>query len=119
MPSSTSQELKAAKDAPAAARADSGAMAIIVLRELRKETSKDFGPGNPIDHPKAVHAAPADPDDQTFCGKPTADMERVNYEPSGPGAPWLPPNMREWKCNTGGCAGGCARVLTASVMPPA
>ncbi|MFF0164038.1 hypothetical protein ACFYRY_42105 [Streptomyces sp. NPDC005263] len=79
-------------------------MAIVVLRELRKELSKDFGPGDPLSFIEAVHAAPADPDvsgdadDRTFCGKPTLDMERVNYQPAGPGAPWLPPNMQEWEC---------------------
>lgn len=79
-------------------------MAIMVLRELRKEMSKDFGPGDPVAYIEAVHAAPVDPDvsgdpgDRTLCGKPTADMERVNYQPSGPGAPWLPPNMRRWEC---------------------
>ncbi len=80
-------------------------MAIIVLRELRKEMSQDFGPGHADSFIEAVHAAPADPDvpetpdDRTFCGRPTLDMERVNYQPAGPGAPWLPPNMTKWKCS--------------------
>jgi hypothetical protein len=79
-------------------------MAIVVLRELRKELSEDFGQGDPLARIEAVHAAPADPsivedaDDRTFCGKPTLDMERVNYQPAGPGEPWLPPNMRAWEC---------------------
>lgn len=65
-------------------------MAIIVLRELRKELSEDFGPGDPLPYIEVVHAAPADPDvsgdpgDRTFCGKPTLDMERVDYRPAGP-----------------------------------
>jgi hypothetical protein len=86
-------------------------MAIVVLRELRKELSEDFGPGDPVSYIEAVHAAPADPDvsgdadDRTFCGKPILDMERVNYQPAGPGAPWLPPNMRKWECGT------CANAL--------
>jgi hypothetical protein len=88
-------------------------MAIVVLRELRKELSKDFGPGDPLSYIEAVHAAPADPDvpgdadDRTFCGKPTLDMERVNYQPAGPGAPWLPPNMSDWECRD------CAAALRA------
>lgn len=84
-------------------------MAIIVLRELRRERSEDFGPGDPLSYIEAVHAAPADPDvsgdpgDRTFCGKPTLDMERVDYRPAGPGASWLPLNMRRWECAA--CAG--------------
>ncbi|CAD11999.1 hypothetical protein (plasmid) [Streptomyces coelicolor A3(2)] len=84
--------------------AEGGRMTIVVLRELRKELSEDFGPGDAVDRIEAVHAAPADsdvsgdPDDRTFCGKPTLDMERVNYQPVGPGAPWLPPNMHAWEC---------------------
>jgi len=79
-------------------------MVIVVLRELRKELSKDFGPGDLVGYIKAVHAAPTDPDvsgdpgDRTFCGKPTLNMERVNYHPAGPGAPWLPLNMQNWEC---------------------
>lgn len=86
-------------------------MAIMVLRELGKKLSEDFGEGGPVPYIKAVHAAPADPDvsgdleDRTFCGKPTLDMERVNYQPSGPDAPWLPPNMSKWECRT------CAAAL--------
>lgn len=86
-------------------------MAIRVLRELRKKQSEDFGPGDAVPHVEAVHAAPADPDvaedpeDRTFCGKQTQDMERVNYQPSDPGAPWLPPTMGEWECRT------CAAAL--------
>ncbi|MEU5366559.1 hypothetical protein ABZ354_24320 [Streptomyces sp. NPDC005925] len=88
-------------------------MAIIVLRERRKELSKDFGPGDALSHIEAVHAAPADPDvpgdpgDRTFCGKPTLDMERVDYQPAGPGAPWLPPDMSRWACRD------CAAALRA------
>jgi hypothetical protein len=79
-------------------------MTIVVLRELRKELAQDFGPGTADSVIEAVHAAPADsdvsgdPDDPTFCGKPTLDMERVNYQRSGPSAPWLPPNMSDWEC---------------------
>ncbi|MFE4053685.1 hypothetical protein [Streptomyces sp. YIM B13518] len=79
-------------------------MAIVVLRELRKELSEDFDPGDPVLRVEAVHAAPADPDtsgdvdDRTFCGKPTLDMERVNHQPAGPGASWSPPHMRRWEC---------------------
>ncbi|MEV8034665.1 hypothetical protein [Streptomyces sp. NPDC086182] len=39
-----------------------------------------------------------DPDDRTFCGNPTLDMERVNYQPAGPSAPRLAPNMKDWEC---------------------
>jgi hypothetical protein len=79
-------------------------MAIVMMIELRREMSRDFGPGDVVKPIAAVHAAPADPDtsgdpdDRTFCGRPTADMERRDYQPGGPGAPWLPPNLREWKC---------------------
>ncbi|WP_228984245.1 hypothetical protein [Streptomyces sp. DH12] len=79
-------------------------MAIVVLRELRKELSRDMGPGDPLGFIEAVHAAPADPDvpgdpgDRTFCGLPTLGMERVEYTPRAPGAPWLPHNMRPWEC---------------------
>ncbi|MFJ9149160.1 hypothetical protein ACIRP7_14030 [Streptomyces sp. NPDC102270] len=79
-------------------------MAIVVLREPRKELSQDFGPGDPVDNIEAIHAAPADPDvsgdpdDRTFCGKSTLDMERVYYQPPGPGAAWLPANMQDWEC---------------------
>ncbi|WP_413755037.1 hypothetical protein [Streptomyces sp. MMBL 11-3] len=79
-------------------------MAIIVLRELRKEMSVDFGPGAADLFIEAVHAASVDPDipggadDRTFCGKPTLDMERVNYQPAGSDAPWLPQNMQDWEC---------------------
>ncbi|MEV5646246.1 hypothetical protein AB0L67_40155 [Streptomyces flaveolus] len=27
------------------------------------------------------------------------DMERVNYQPAGPGTSWLPLNMRRWECS--------------------
>ncbi|MET9503628.1 hypothetical protein ABZY42_18200 [Streptomyces sp. NPDC006622] len=72
-----------------------------MLRELRKEMSQDFEPGDPLSFIEAVHAAPADldvsgaPDDRKFCGEPILDMERVNYQPAGPGAPWLPSNKRD------------------------
>lgn len=88
-------------------------MAIVVLREMAGELSEDFGPGDRVDHIKAVHAAPSDPDapgdpaDLTLCGKPTRDMERMNYSPSGPGASWLPLNMRQWECRR------CASALRA------
>ncbi|OQR64378.1 hypothetical protein B6E66_08635, partial [Streptomyces maremycinicus] len=61
-------------------------MAIVVLRELRKELSTDFGAGDAESRIAAVHAATAEPDalgdvgDRTFCGKPTLDMERVDYQ---------------------------------------
>jgi len=38
--------------------AEGGCVAIVVLRELRKELSDDFGPGDPLGFIKAVHAAP-------------------------------------------------------------
>ncbi|QJS99081.1 hypothetical protein G9272_00985 [Streptomyces asoensis] len=81
-------------------------MAIVVLRELRKELSTDLGPGDAVSRIAAVHAATAEPDalgdvgDRTFCGKPTLDMERVDYQPPEPGASWLPPNMRPWECSS-------------------
>ncbi|MGA5552644.1 hypothetical protein [Streptomyces pseudogriseolus] len=84
-------------------------MAIIVLQEL----VPDLGPGTEIPAIEAVHAAPADPDtpadpdDRTFCGKSTLDMERVPYEPAGPGALWLPPRLRRWACPD------CAAALRA------
>ncbi|MEW2267678.1 hypothetical protein ACGF5T_34315 [Streptomyces sp. NPDC047853] len=86
-------------------------MAIVVLRELRMKPSEDFGPGDPVSEIEAVHAAPVDPhtpggvDDRTFCGKPTLDMERVNYQSAEPGAPWSPPNMKRWECSD------CADIL--------
>ncbi|WP_406011168.1 hypothetical protein OG440_37300 [Streptomyces sp. NBC_00637] len=79
-------------------------MAIVVLRELREDMSEEFGPGDPLARIEKVHAAPADPsvpefpDDRTFCGKPSLDMERLNYQPSGPDASWLPPDMSPWEC---------------------
>lgn len=84
--------LRRARDAAAAVSVESGHMAIVVLRELRKELSEDFGPGDQVSRIEAIHAAPANPetpgdvDDRTFCGKPTEHMERVNYQPQGPGA---------------------------------
>ncbi|MEW2267486.1 hypothetical protein ACGF5T_34585 [Streptomyces sp. NPDC047853] len=80
-------------------------MVIVVLRELRKKLSEDFGPGDPVSEIEAVHAAPTDPatpggvDERTFCGKPTLDIERANYQPSEPGASWSPPNMKRWECS--------------------
>ncbi|GAA2603333.1 MULTISPECIES: hypothetical protein [Streptomyces] len=80
-------------------------MAIVVLRELRKDSSGNSGPDDPASQVEAVHAAPADPDtpgdvgDRTFCGKPTLDMERVNYQPAEPGASWSPPSMKRWECS--------------------
>ncbi|MEW2051638.1 hypothetical protein OHS71_01965 [Streptomyces sp. NBC_00377] len=87
-------------------------MTIIVMQELRKEASANVVvPGDALERVEAVHAAPGDPDipgvadDRTFCGMPTADMERLSYQPSGPDASWLPPHMERWKCT------GCAEAL--------
>lgn len=94
-------------------------MAIVVLRELREELSEDLGPGDPVSRIEAIHAAPADPetpgdvDDRTFRGKPTEHMERVNYQPQGPGVPRLPPNTRPWECS------GCADALRPPRNPAA
>ncbi|MDT0570331.1 hypothetical protein RM704_23155 [Streptomyces sp. DSM 3412] len=41
---------------------------------------------------------PGDPGDTTLCGEPTQGMDKLSYTPSGPGAPWFPPNNREWMC---------------------
>ncbi|MDW8804384.1 hypothetical protein P1P68_06145 [Streptomyces scabiei] len=79
-------------------------MAIVVVREMTRVMSTDFGQGAHVPEIVAVHATPADPDipadpsERTLCGKPTADMELVNYQPNAPGASWLPPNMKDWKC---------------------
>lgn len=60
-------------------------MAIIVLQEMDKQMPPDFGPGAAASFIAAVHAAPADPDvpgdpdDRTFCGRPTLGMEPVPY----------------------------------------
>ncbi|WP_326844556.1 hypothetical protein OHB33_41145 (plasmid) [Streptomyces sp. NBC_01558] len=84
-------------------------MAIVVTREL----SKNRGPGLSDPDIKAVHAVPAAtdllglPGDWTFCGEPTADMERLDYQAAGPGELWLPPDMTRWKCS------GCADALQA------
>ncbi|MFF9778294.1 hypothetical protein ACF1HJ_32130 [Streptomyces sp. NPDC013978] len=81
-------------------------MAIVVVREMTKVMSTGFGPGDPLPQIVAVHAAPAesdvpaDPSERTLCGKPTADMELVNYQPNAPGASWLPPDMRDWTCES-------------------
>ncbi|AKZ53380.1 hypothetical protein SAM23877_0331 [Streptomyces ambofaciens ATCC 23877] len=86
-------------------------MAIVVLRELRKKLPEDLGPGDPVSEIEAVHAGPADPDtpggvgDRTFCGKPTLDMERVNYQGTQPGASWSPPDLKRWECSD------CAEAL--------
>jgi hypothetical protein len=70
---------------------------------LRKEMSQDFGSGDPLSFIEAVHAATADPDvsgdpdDRTFRGKPTLDVERVNYQPAGPGAPWRALSRPTWR----------------------
>lgn len=83
---------------------DSGLMAIVVMRELREELSEDSGQGDAASRIKAVHAAPTDsgphalPGEQTFCGRPTDDMERMDYEPSGP-QEWVPPDMESWACS--------------------
>ncbi|MFG2457030.1 hypothetical protein ACGFWE_08170 [Streptomyces sp. NPDC048523] len=79
-------------------------MGIIIVEETRKQMSVDFGPGRADTFTEAVHAAPADPSvpgdpgDTTLCGKPTRDMEKLSYTPSGPGAPWFPRNKRQWMC---------------------
>lgn len=81
-------------------------MEIIVLTEVHKEMGADFGPGDAVTHPTAVHAAPADPDipgdpgERTFCGKPTTQMEPHSYSPPGPGAPWYPSNLSGFRCAT-------------------
>ncbi|KAA0941961.1 hypothetical protein [Streptomyces apricus] len=86
-------------------------MAILVLRETTGTVSDDLGPGDAVPETVKVHAAPTgpdaseDPDDRTFCGMPTLDMERLDCQPPGPGAPWLPPDMRPWECT------GCADAL--------
>jgi hypothetical protein len=73
-------------------------MEIIVVEEPSKQLSEDFGPGDAVAYIEAVHAAPADPTvpgdpaEHTFCGKSTRGMEKLSYRPSGPGAPWCPPN---------------------------
>ncbi|MFI8537503.1 hypothetical protein ACIGMX_45585 [Streptomyces aquilus] len=89
------------RDAAATVGVESGQMAIVVLRELRKKLSEDFGPGDPVGYIKAVHTAPlvsGAPGDRTLCGKPTPDMERVNHQPTGPDGPCLPLNMQRWEC---------------------
>ncbi|MFD8621709.1 hypothetical protein [Streptomyces sp. NPDC059513] len=79
-------------------------MRIIVVEEPGKQMSEDFGPGDAVAYIEAVHAAPADPAvpgdpaDTTFCGEPTQGMDKLSYQPNGPGAPWYPPNKREWMC---------------------
>ncbi|MFJ3667337.1 hypothetical protein ACIPSE_12855 [Streptomyces sp. NPDC090106] len=89
------------RDAVGTVGAEGGRMAIIVVRELRKELSEDVGPDG---HIRVVHAAPVDSDvsggvgDRTFCGEPTEDMERVNYQSDLPSDPWLPIHMQTWEC---------------------
>ncbi|WP_406390181.1 hypothetical protein OG806_49600 [Streptomyces sp. NBC_00882] len=79
-------------------------MGIIVVEETRKQLGEDFGPGDAVTYTEKVHAAPADPavpgdsGDTTLCGKPTQGMDPLSYTPSGPGAPWFPPNKRKWMC---------------------
>ncbi|MFP8886778.1 hypothetical protein [Streptomyces mangrovi] len=73
-------------------------MAVIVVEEPSKQLSQDFGPGDAVAYIEAVHATPADPADTTLCGKPTRGMEKLSYTPSGPGAPWYPPNKHKWMC---------------------
>ncbi|MFJ1975246.1 hypothetical protein ACIO93_42230 [Streptomyces sp. NPDC087903] len=79
-------------------------MGIIVVEETRRQMSEDFGPGDPVAYIEAVHAAPADPSvpgdptDTTLCGKPTRDIDKLSYTPASPGAPWCPPNKRQWMC---------------------
>ncbi|MEU0786926.1 hypothetical protein ABZ341_35835 [Streptomyces sp. NPDC006173] len=79
-------------------------MRIIVMRELRKKLSEGIGTDGPSACIKAVHAASIEesalslPGDRTFCGEPTADMERTRYQPAGPASPWLPPSMADWEC---------------------
>jgi hypothetical protein len=77
---------------------------VIVVQELERELSEDFGPGDALAYIRAIHAAPADPAvpgdpaNTTLCGRPTFGMEKLSYSPSGPGAPWCPPNKTQWKC---------------------
>jgi hypothetical protein len=79
-------------------------MSIIVLQEMGKQLSTDFGEGGVEPYIKAVHAAPADaalpedPAEQTFCGKPTSDMERLAYKPRNPDDHWYPSILRTWAC---------------------
>jgi hypothetical protein len=96
---------------------ESGAMDIVVTRELRKTHSQRFGPDASVLGIKAVHAAPADdgdphglPSSQTCCGEPTADMELLAYRPE-PGASWVPPTMTQWECPS------CADVLRSLKSP--
>ncbi|MEU3795996.1 hypothetical protein AB0F07_40540 [Streptomyces fructofermentans] len=79
-------------------------MAIVVMRELREETSQDHAPGDALSRIEAMHAAMTDtsphglPGDETVCGKPTADMERVHYQSAGADVSWLPPSTSRWEC---------------------
>ncbi|MEV4943270.1 hypothetical protein [Streptomyces zaomyceticus] len=75
-------------------------MEIMVVQELRKELSEDFGSGDPLARIEAVHAVPLEPGDRTLCGTPADDMERLAYQPSGPDMPWLPPDKQDWECST-------------------
>jgi hypothetical protein len=79
-------------------------MSVIVLQEMGKQVSADFGPGGAEPYIKSVHAAPADPAvpgdpaEETFCGKPTSGMERLPYKPHSPGDHWYPHIMSRWVC---------------------
>lgn len=81
-------------------------MEIVVLQEIGKEAPAEFGPGDGQPYIKAVHVAPTEPAgsgipaDETLCGMPTGDMERLSHVPSDPGA-WWPPDKEQWKCE--GC----------------
>ncbi|MGI5478678.1 hypothetical protein [Streptomyces lavendofoliae] len=79
-------------------------MAIIVLTQLQKKMSGDFGPGDAVPYPKAVHTAPADSDvpgdpaDLTFWGKSTVGMEPHSSSPK-PGGTWYPGPLSRFKCD--------------------
>ncbi|MGW1534442.1 hypothetical protein [Streptomyces aureus] len=76
-------------------------MAITVIRELDESPSDGLGQGEMLSV-KAVHAVPDDtdghPGEETLCGKPTADMERLRYQPASADTSWLPPGMIPLKC---------------------
>ncbi|MFD6293840.1 hypothetical protein ACFWFU_03280 [Streptomyces sp. NPDC060235] len=83
-------------------------MAITMMRELRKSLADNLGPDDVISSVKALHMAPTGVDglagDETYCGKPTADMERTGYQPGEADRLWLPPHMSSWECRTCGDA---------------
>jgi hypothetical protein len=73
-------------------------MQIIVVEEPSKELSEDFGPGDALAYIKAVHAARGMQAATTLCDKATSGMTKLSYTAKSPGAPWYPPNKREWMC---------------------